>query len=91
MAIIDTLKRLQALEEGWYSHYLLYTDSTEDLTDSELAYNKHIRSDWSTTDPRASEIFEWCNNNCKGGWVQSSGNFYFKEERDMKWFVLRWG
>ena len=63
----------------------------DDYSKIELNSNRHIRSEWSSKDQTATEIFEWCNNNCKSDWVQSSGNFYFKDERDLKWFVLKWG
>lgn len=37
------------------------------------------------------EINEWISKNCKGK-VQSYGqNWLFEKDKDMSWFILRWG
>lgn len=39
----------------------------------------------------AAELKEWFKTNCKGK-VQSYGsNWLFENEKDMAWFILRWG
>jgi hypothetical protein len=79
-SITDTLIRFQAIEENWPMHNYIF-DTTKTISHQDS---------WSLVDPNAPAIFEWCDKNCKSKWVQFGGKFYFKEEKDLTWFLMRW-
>lgn len=37
-----------------------------------------------------TEQEQWCDTNCSGEWARSQGAFWFEQEKDYSYFVLRW-
>lgn len=37
-----------------------------------------------------TQLFDWCNDNCKGYWLAKGGRFYFEQDDDAALFAMVW-
>lgn len=56
------------------------------IIDSDVWISRRLKDE--TTD--LTEIKHWCHEYCKDEWMSIGLRFYFKESKDVTFFVLKW-
>lgn len=57
-----------------------------DIIDSDVWISRRLKDE--NTD--LNEVKNWCNKYCKEEWINIGLRFYFKESKDVTFFVLKW-
>jgi hypothetical protein len=82
-------------EEGYPAGW---TDDLGIIADKNTYVTEHLPGWYVYIDPHVpvvnydilGPIRDWCDDNIKNYWSIGRGHFYFSDEKDLSWFMLKW-